>query len=751
MKWKPKKLFRKSAFRQHLILFFITILIPAVIFLSYNLYRSSKQLTNGIENASVNRLDRIGRNLDGLTDNMDQLATQLSLTPSIYDLLNRPYTLTIYDYTVIKEQLRGWTTSNSIFYSLLLHIYQNDKVLTTNEGLYTTSDYFDSAFISGLREAEKDRHTSWTGIRTAKGSAGAPDVEMLSFARSVPTTSQTPLGMLVIDIKKDSFMQALLNSSANATDATLVLDPQNKLVSSSVEGLDAERLAEQLEQGDLRTDVVTLADGRYFVTAHKDQAHGWTLLHLTPYSAYSEQMKSNVGQALLILCVVLLVGLGISYLFAFLLYDPWRKMAERLREFVIRPFETGKSDAYNIVDDAIGHLITTVRQNEPIIRDHLVQDLLLHRPPEDHDVLERFAQTGLRFGYSHFLVLLIVSDSSTREDEQGNSVYLYSLAEDTLTSKFPVAGTILDRSMFGFILNLGSADLQPAEQERLEQCCLQMMNEAQERWSIRLHAVVGGIRSLENVHEAYELARRAVTYKAFLASSDSNIVYADGTWEELKFDYPVSYQKLFLNTILAGDRQAADDLVSQLFEKYIHQNRYSQPKLQQMIVMLMSHMLGSLVQEGYDIGELMDEVSLLNLQKYRDSSELQSYIHSTVGLMMDYVHEVRNERSFPPYIREALLYMEQHYERNIAISDVAEVVGISSGHLGRLFKAETGKPPLEYLTEYRLEQGKKLLRDESRSLQNISEAIGYNDVHTFIRFFKKYEGITPGEYRKKIM
>ncbi|NOU88359.1 helix-turn-helix domain-containing protein [Paenibacillus sp. LMG 31460] len=749
MKWKPKKLFRKAAFRKHLILFFVTILIPAVLFLSFNLYRSSKQLTSEIENASANRLDRIGRHIDSLSENMNQLATQLSLTPSIYDLLNRPYDLSVYDYSVIKEQLRGWTTSNSIFYSLALYIYQNDMVLTTNEGLYKTSDYYDSAFITSLRQQSKERHTSWTGVRTVKGISGTPDEQMLTFARSIPATMQTPLGMLVIDIQKISFIQTLLNLPTDAAEPTLVLDPQNGLISHSIEGLDAEGLAQHLALGELRTDVMTIAGDRYFVTAHKGLTYGWTTLQLTPYHVYSDQMKVDVGRALFILLLIMLAGLGVSYLFASILYDPWRRMAEQLREFVIRPFDTGKTDDFRIVDDAIGNLISTVRQNVPIIRDHLVQELLHHHLPNDHDVIERFAQTGLRFEHPNFLVLLIAAETRVREDEQGNSVYLYSLAEGILTSHFSVAGTIIDRSMFGFILNLPSMVLQAEDQERLEQCYRQMKSEAQDRWSVWLHAVVGGVRSLEMVHEAYELARRAVTYKAFLVSSD--MVYADGTREELKFDYPVSYQKLFLNTILAGDRQAAEDLVSQLFEKYIHQNRYSLPKLQQMIVMLMSHTLGSLVQEGYDIGELMDEVSLLNLQKYRDSTDLQSYIHATLDLMMDYVHEVRKERSFPPYIREALMYMEQHYERNIAISDVAEAVGISSGHLGRLFKAETGKAPLEYLTEYRLEQGKRLLGDASKSLQSISEAIGYNDVHTFIRFFKKYEGITPGEYRKKMM
>lgn len=83
MKWKPKKLFRKAAFRKHLILFFVTILIPAVLFLSFNLSRLSNQLTSEIENASANRLDRIERHIDSLSDNVNQLATQLSLTPSI--------------------------------------------------------------------------------------------------------------------------------------------------------------------------------------------------------------------------------------------------------------------------------------------------------------------------------------------------------------------------------------------------------------------------------------------------------------------------------------------------------------------------------------------------------------------------------------------------------------------------------------------------------------------------------------------
>jgi AraC-like DNA-binding protein len=87
----------------------------------------------------------------------------------------------------------------------------------------------------------------------------------------------------------------------------------------------------------------------------------------------------------------------------------------------------------------------------------------------------------------------------------------------------------------------------------------------------------------------------------------------------------------------------------------------------------------------------------------------------------------------------------------MSISDIAAAIGISSSHLSRIFKMEVGRTPLEYLTEYRLKHSKRLLADGNCSLNKIVEAIGYNDVHTFIRSFKKVEGITPGEYRKRLM
>ncbi|MFE5322071.1 helix-turn-helix domain-containing protein [Paenibacillus sp. NPDC056579] len=751
---KSNGLFRKNVFRKHLALFLITILVPTCLFLGVYMYGYSSNVKESIESASSNNLDRVSRNVELFFENTDQIALQVSLNPSIAGMLNRPFEQSAYDLFVIKELLRGWTSYSSLFQSLYIHVLQNNKVLTTNEGLYKVSDFYDAAFMDEMKRFGLDHYDLWTGIRKLQESTGPNEVDLdvLTFVRVVPVTEQTPLGVLYINFRKDAFLQTIEHLSPNSQGNMVVLDPQNRLASEKVEGLDAERIASELQPGQARTDVIGRGADKYFITASKSSANGWTLLHLTPYEVYSGQMRQLLLKVSLIFAGVLSLGIGMAYLFASILYGPWKRVEERLQGYVLKTFDASKGDVYAVVDHAIHNLIDTIRHNEPVLRDHLVRDLFHHAHPEgDRTVLDRFAEWGVPFEHPHFIVVVISGELRTadRDNESRYNLVLYSLAEELLNSRFKSAGTVLGKVQYAFLLNTASSELQEATIQELEACCQEIVAKAREHLDVSMHFCIGGVRPLHRVHEAYEQARRVMAYKAFL--SHSGIFYANESNEPQQFEYPASYQKLLLNSLMTGNREQAEELISDLFHRYIHNSRYPLPKLQQMIVMLMSHIMSSLAQEGYDIGPLIDEAGLLNLQTSGNSVELQTFISNQLKSVMDYLESVREQRQISPYIRKALTFIEEKYTDNISISDIAASIGISSGHLSRLFKAEVGKPPLEYLTEYRLEQGKQLLVDSTQSLHQISEAIGYNDVHTFIRFFKKYEGTTPGEYRKQWM
>ncbi|MDT2358057.1 helix-turn-helix transcriptional regulator, partial [Enterococcus faecium] len=72
-------------------------------------------------------------------------------------------------------------------------------------------------------------------------------------------------------------------------------------------------------------------------------------------------------------------------------------------------------------------------------------------------------------------------------------------------------------------------------------------------------------------------------------------------------------------------------------------------------------------------------------------------------------------------------------------------------YLSNVFKKETGEKFGDFVQNHRLEVAKKWLKETNLSVKEIAERLQYRNPQNFIRFFKKKESITPGEYRKKYL
>ena len=88
--------------------------------------------------------------------------------------------------------------------------------------------------------------------------------------------------------------------------------------------------------------------------------------------------------------------------------------------------------------------------------------------------------------------------------------------------------------------------------------------------------------------------------------------------------------------------------------------------------------------------------------------------------------------------------------KDISLDDVSREVDISPYYFSKLFKQETGKNFIEYLTEIRLKNARELLQDSRLSIKEICAQSGYSDPNYFSRIFKKYEGVTPSEFRERL-
>ena len=99
-------------------------------------------------------------------------------------------------------------------------------------------------------------------------------------------------------------------------------------------------------------------------------------------------------------------------------------------------------------------------------------------------------------------------------------------------------------------------------------------------------------------------------------------------------------------------------------------------------------------------------------------------------------------------ISAAQEWLHQNFHHNFALEDPARRVGMSLRNFVRRFKQATGDSPLIYLQKLRVAAAKRLLERDHRTVQEISDAVGYQDVAYFRGLFQRHAGISPSAYRR---
>ena len=97
-------------------------------------------------------------------------------------------------------------------------------------------------------------------------------------------------------------------------------------------------------------------------------------------------------------------------------------------------------------------------------------------------------------------------------------------------------------------------------------------------------------------------------------------------------------------------------------------------------------------------------------------------------------------------------YISTNYANaSLSVKDISDYAHLSVSYLCTFFKAETGTTLNQYITEFRIQKAKQLLVDPRNKVSEISSLVGYNDGNYFGKSFKKMVGLSPSEYREKVM
>lgn len=150
--------------------------------------------------------------------------------------------------------------------------------------------------------------------------------------------------------------------------------------------------------------------------------------------------------------------------------------------------------------------------------------------------------------------------------------------------------------------------------------------------------------------------------------------------------------------------------------------------------------------------DMMNE--MMYIIEHRDMPPLHLIGH--LYLFLDYMARSavnmtssKNGRLRDFYIKEALAFIEQNFQNDISVEDIAATCGLNRSYFGKIFKETLGKTPQEFLLSYRMIKATELLKLTGLSIGDISNAVGYANQLHFSRAFKNLYGLSPREWRNQ--
>jgi two-component system response regulator YesN len=130
-------------------------------------------------------------------------------------------------------------------------------------------------------------------------------------------------------------------------------------------------------------------------------------------------------------------------------------------------------------------------------------------------------------------------------------------------------------------------------------------------------------------------------------------------------------------------------------------------------------------------------------------SELVRQLVDALGIVRGFLDRTRSQQRADEQLLRALEFIHAHYTEPISLDDVAADLHMHPSRFSVWFKKAKGVNYIDYLTRYRIEIAKQLLRSADIRIRDVAEQVGFQDPRYFGQVFKKLVGITPGRYQQQ--
>lgn len=148
-----------------------------------------------------------------------------------------------------------------------------------------------------------------------------------------------------------------------------------------------------------------------------------------------------------------------------------------------------------------------------------------------------------------------------------------------------------------------------------------------------------------------------------------------------------------------------------------------------------------------ELAYTLSDFYIQSVENAASVSEIQETGHTMYQDYISRVHALKKNSHISKQIQDSCNYIQLHSSEKLNISDIANRVGYAEYYFSKKFKKEMGISVNEYIKETKINRAKIMLKTETSSIQDISEALNFCSQSYFAETFQKITGMTPGAYR----
>lgn len=758
-----KKIHRKSrTFRMFVANYIIISIIPIMVLtavftnLTYSIRKDidtnqhliSEQFKSGIDSHLYN-LIQFGDKLAG-----DAVIMQFTSQDSILDHISNTENFEI--LRAVSNTLSGISSINSAIRQSYIYAPKSEKVFST-KGVRTSWWYYKASFTGSESSYMDWKNTvsSVEGTRLLSFQANMQNTipSEISYAVQLYYNEKNPI-TLVLELNPNDISAQILALQAQGVQLAIFQKGKFPVFASS--SLFSEIPADTLFSGDenYTSRKISTSQGDMMINRLYSAQTECTYFVATPYKVYYKQISSVQKSSIAIL---LLLMLGNAYLVSILAKRSYQPV-DRILKNLLKNHPADCEDIDNGIDDfqyiqeVIGKLSnkntsmeTKLYRQSNTMGDYVIGRLLYGKYASPSAMQSSLELADIHFTGDIFLVVLIWSDeylNSDGEEIERLQFVACNVFNELFSAHFPSRATPMDGKT-GILLNLENEPDQTTR-DMLLSCAQQGREFIKKNFNSAFYI------TLSNFHHTIQGVQKAYCEAEALMEQASELSPISCMWlgrTEKKCSafsaFSADFENKLHNLLLVGNSQGAKELISDEITGSKFSNWKKEILLADTCVALLRFISGAELSEQ-QVKSLDEKIApVLQDKRYTLNS-----VCTIIDIIDEYVCQKEQEQRAVSVEKKVQDYVKEHFsDSELTVGEIAEHVGLHVNYLSSLYKKKTGESILDCINSYRLTYAKNLLRKGTLHIEEIGQRCGYYNSAGFIRSFKKYEGITPGQYR----